>query len=105
MVDEALAILAILAGHQEGKVAIGQVDPIPVLIEVIRTGSQRNRENAVAILWSLCTGDSQQLILAKQFGAEEALKELSESGTDRAKRKAGSILELLQRADTVVDQS
>ncbi|KAH8501758.1 hypothetical protein H0E87_016518 [Populus deltoides] len=105
MVDEALAILAILAGHQEGKVAIGQVDPIPVLIEVIRTGSQRNRENAVAILWSLCTGDSQQLILAKQFGAEEALKELSESGTDRAKRKAGSILELLQQVDTVVNQS
>ncbi|KAL9365565.1 hypothetical protein Peur_043438 [Populus x canadensis] len=105
MVDEALAILAILAGHQEGKVAIGQVDPIPVLIEVIRTGSQRNRENAVAILWSLCTGDSQQLILAKQFGAEEALKELSESGTDRAKRKAGSILELIQQVDTVVNQS
>ncbi|KAG6765194.1 U-box domain-containing protein 14-like [Populus alba x Populus x berolinensis] len=105
MVDEALAILAILAGHQEGKVAIGQVDPIPVLTEVIRTGSQRNRENAVAILWSLCTGDSQQLILAKQFGAEEALKELSESGTDRAKRKAGSILELLQRVDTAVNQS
>ncbi|KAJ6428922.1 hypothetical protein OIU84_020547 [Salix udensis] len=105
MVDEALAILAILAGHQEGKVAIGQVDPIPVLIEVIRTGSQRNRENAVAILWSLCTGDSQLLMLAKQFGAEEALKELSESGTDRAKRKAVNILELLQRVDTLVNQS
>ncbi|KAJ6317449.1 hypothetical protein OIU76_013063 [Salix suchowensis] len=105
MVDEALAILAILAGHQEGKVAIGQVDPIPVLIEVIRTGSQRNRENAVAILWSLCTGDSQLLMLAKQFGAEEALKELSESGTDRAKRKAGNILEILHRVDALVNQS
>ncbi|KAJ6720236.1 U-BOX DOMAIN-CONTAINING PROTEIN 14 [Salix viminalis] len=105
MVDEALAILAILASHQEGKVAIGQADPIPVLMEVIGTGSPRNRENAAAILWSLCTIDSQQLKLARQFGAEEALKELSESGTDRAKRKAGSILELLQRADMTETQS
>ncbi|XP_022745556.1 U-box domain-containing protein 14-like [Durio zibethinus] len=99
MVDEALAILAILASHQEGRVAIGQVEPIPVLMEVIQTGSPRNRENAAAILWSLCTGDLEQLEIAKESGAEEALKELSESGTDRAKRKAGSILEQLQRLE------
>ncbi|KAL5569388.1 hypothetical protein UlMin_025963 [Ulmus minor] len=99
MVDEALAILAILASHQEGKMAIGQAEPIPVLVEVIRTGSPRNRENAAAILWSICTGDMQQLKLARELGAEEALKELSENGTDRAKRKAGNILELLQRIE------
>lgn len=99
MVDEALAILAILASHQEGKAAIGQAEPIPVLMEVIRTGSPRNRENAAAILWSLCTGELEQLKTAKEFGAEEALKDLSDSGTDRAKRKAGSILELLQRLE------
>ncbi|XP_065870330.1 U-box domain-containing protein 14 isoform X2 [Euphorbia lathyris] len=102
MVDEALAILAILASHQEGKQAIGQAESIPVLMEVIRTGSPRNRENAAAVLWSLCTGDSQQLKLAKECGADEALKELSENGTDRAKRKAGSLLELIQRVDHVV---
>ncbi|KAJ0752798.1 putative U box domain, armadillo-like helical, Zinc finger, RING/FYVE/PHD-type [Helianthus annuus] len=45
MMDEALAILAIIAGHHEGKVAIGQADPVPVLVEVVRTGSPRNREN------------------------------------------------------------
>lgn len=101
MVDEALAILAILASHLEGKVAIGQADPVPVLVEVIRTGSPRNRENAAAILWSLCTGDVQYLKLAKDLGAEEVLRELSESGTDRAKRKASSVLELLQRVEPV----
>ncbi|CAL1374222.1 unnamed protein product [Linum trigynum] len=100
MVDEALAILAVLASHQEGKVAIGLADPIPALMEVIRTGSPRNRENAAAVMWSLCTGgDLQQLRVAKELAAEEALKELAESGTDRAKRKAGSLLELLQRVD------
>ncbi|TKY51623.1 U-box domain-containing protein 14 [Spatholobus suberectus] len=99
MVDEALAIMAILASHHEGRVAIGLAEPIPVLVEVIRTGSPRNRENAAAVLWSLCTGDPLQLKLAKEHGAEAALQELSENGTDRAKRKAGSILELLQRME------
>ncbi|KAE7997000.1 hypothetical protein FH972_001675 [Carpinus fangiana] len=103
MVDEALAIMAILSSHPEGKTAIAQADPIPVLVEVIRTGSPRNRENSAAILWSLCTGDLEQLKLAREVGAEEALKELSENGTDRAKRKAGNILELLQRMDEDVD--
>ncbi|XP_058182047.1 U-box domain-containing protein 14 [Rhododendron vialii] len=101
MVDEALAILAILASHQEGKVAIGQAEPIPVLVDVIRTGSPRNRENAAAVLWSLCTGDVQYLRIVIELGGEEALKELSENGTERAKRKAGSVLELLQRVDVI----
>ncbi|KAF5467074.1 hypothetical protein F2P56_016936 [Juglans regia] len=104
MVDEALAILAILASHTEGKTAIGQGEPIPVLVEFIRTGSPRNRENAAAVLWSLCTGDSQQLKLAREHGAEEALKQLSENGTDRAKRKAGNILELLHQVEVVVEE-
>ncbi|CAN1238265.1 U-box domain-containing protein 14 [Linum grandiflorum] len=101
MVDEALAILAILASHQEGKAAISLAEPVGALLEVIRTGSPRNRENSAAVLWSLCTGDLQQLKVAQEFGAVEALNELSESGTDRAKRKAASILELLQRVDPV----
>ncbi|KAH1247268.1 U-box domain-containing protein 14 [Glycine max] len=101
MVDEALAIMAILASHHEGRVAIGQAKPIHILVEAIRTGSPRNRENAAVVLWSLCIGDPLQLKLAKEHGAEAALQELSENGTDRAKRKAGSILELLQRMEGV----
>lgn len=109
MVDEALAILAILASHPEGKVAIGQSEPMPVLVEVIRAGSPRNRENAAAILWALCTGDMhyyhQHLTLARDLGAEEVLKELAETGTDRAKRKASSLLQLLQRIEVAVTDS
>ncbi|OWM70219.1 hypothetical protein CDL15_Pgr026069 [Punica granatum] len=99
MVDEALAILAILVSHPEGKTAIGLAEPIPVLVEVIRTGSPRNRENASAVLWSLCSGDLEQLRLARELGAEEILRELLESGTDRAKRKAGTLLEQFPRLD------
>ncbi|XP_073159058.1 U-box domain-containing protein 14 [Henckelia pumila] len=102
MVDEALAILAILASHQEGKAAIGKAEPIPFLVEVIRTGSPRNRENAAAILWSLCTGNQDHLKVARDLGAEEALKELLENGTDRAKRKAGSVLEQLERVEVAI---
>ncbi|KAG1359668.1 U-box domain-containing protein 12 [Cocos nucifera] len=95
MVDEALAILAILAGHPDGKLAIARSNPIPVLVEMVKSGSPRNRENAAAVLWSLCTGDAQQLRAARESGAEEALKELTGTGTSRAKRKAGSLLELM----------
>ncbi|KAK4799739.1 hypothetical protein SAY86_025104 [Trapa natans] len=99
MVDEALAILAILANHAEGKAAIGLARPIPILVEVARTGSPRNRENAASVLWSLCSGDLEQLKEAREIGAEDILKELLECGTDRAKRKAGTLLELFQRLD------
>ncbi|KAI7749865.1 hypothetical protein M8C21_027530 [Ambrosia artemisiifolia] len=101
MMDEALAILAILASHHEGKMAIAEADPMEVLVEVIRSGSARNRENGSAVLWSLCAGDVRLLKIVKELGAEEVLKELSENGTDRAKRKAGSVLELLQRIESV----
>ncbi|KAJ0963629.1 hypothetical protein J5N97_028751 [Dioscorea zingiberensis] len=97
MVDEALAILAIISSHSEGRTAISESSPIPALVEVMRTGSPRNRENAAAVLWSLCTTDVRQLKLIKESGVEEALKDLSENGTDRAKRKAGSLLELIQQ--------
>lgn len=103
MVDEALAILAILASHQKGKSAIGKAEPIPMLVEMMRTGSPRNRENAAAVLWSLCTGDTQHLKTAKDLGAEEVLKDLAENGTDRAKRKAGNLLELMSRSVEVIN--
>lgn len=103
MVDEALAILAILASHPEGKISIGQAEPISLLVEFIRTGSPRNRENAAAVLWSLCMGDVKHLKLAKELNAEQVLKELSENGTDRAKRKASSLLEFLERVEDAAD--
>ena len=97
MVDEALGILAILASHLEGRAAIAETEPVLVLVEVMRTGSPRNKENAAGVLWSLCTGDVQLLAAARESGVEEPLKELAEGGTDRAKRKAASLLELIRR--------
>lgn len=98
MVDEALAILAILAGHDEGRMEIEKSNPVPILVELAKTSSSRNREHAAAVLWSLCSGSALQLKTAAESGAEESLKGLCETGTSRAKRKAKSLLELLQRS-------
>ncbi|XP_009415649.2 U-box domain-containing protein 12 [Musa acuminata AAA Group] len=106
LVDEALAVLAILASIQEGKVAIAHSDPTPVLLKLMKTGSAQVRENAAALLFSLCSGVEENLEAAKEGGAEEVLKELVETGTERAKRKAGSLLGLMcQAAEASVSDS
>lgn len=97
MTDEALAILAILASHPEGKAAIGSAKAVPVLVDVIGTGSPRNRENAAAVLVHLCSGDEQHLVDARDLGVISPLLDLARSGTDRGKRKAGQLLERINR--------
>ncbi|EFJ12670.1 ubiquitin-protein ligase, PUB13 [Selaginella moellendorffii] len=97
MVDEALAILAILATHQEGRVAIGQESTIPLLVELIRSGSARNKENAAAVLLALGQNDAAHLVTAQQYDAGVPLAELVQNGTSRARRKASLILELMHK--------
>ncbi|KAJ6431731.1 hypothetical protein OIU84_019085 [Salix udensis] len=97
MVDEALTILSVLASNQEAKVAIVKASIIPVLIDLLRTGLPRNKENAAAILLSLCKRDPENLACISRLGAVIPLTELSKNGTERAKRKATSMLEHLRR--------
>ncbi|XP_031255812.1 U-box domain-containing protein 11-like [Pistacia vera] len=97
MVDEALTILSVLASNQEAKVAIVKASTIPVLIDLLRTGLPRNKENAAAILLSLCKRDSENLACISRLGALIPLTELAKSGTERAKRKATSLLEHLRK--------
>lgn len=97
MVDEALTILSVLAGHHEAKVAIVKAGTIPVLIDLMRTGLPRNKENAAAILLALCKRDAENLACLGRLGAVIPLMELSKNGTERAKRKATSLLELLRK--------
>lgn len=97
MVDEALTILSVLASHQEGKTAIAKASTIPVLIDLLRTGLPRNKENASAILLALCKKDNENLACIGRLGAVIPLTELAKSGTERAKRKATSLLELLRK--------
>ncbi|KAG8637480.1 U-box domain-containing protein 11 isoform X2 [Manihot esculenta] len=97
MADEALTILSVLASNQDAKVAIVKASTIPVLIDLLRTGQPRNKENAVAILLSLCKRDPENLACMSRLGAVIPLMELAKSGTERAKRKATSLLEQFRK--------
>ncbi|XP_047313215.1 U-box domain-containing protein 13-like isoform X2 [Impatiens glandulifera] len=102
MVDEALAILAILSSHPEGKAIIGGAKALPILIDVIKNGSPRNKENSAAVLVHLCGGDQQQyMVEAQELGLMGPLHDLSQNGTDRGKRKA---IQLLERINKFVEQ-
>ncbi|KDP38040.1 hypothetical protein JCGZ_04683 [Jatropha curcas] len=97
MANEALTILSVLASNQDAKVAIVKASTIPVLIDLLRTSQPRNKENAAAILLSLCKRDPENLTCISRLGAVIPLMELAKSGTERAKRKATSLLEHLRK--------
>ncbi|XP_028794246.1 U-box domain-containing protein 10 isoform X2 [Neltuma alba] len=97
MVDEALTIMSVLASYQEAKVAIVKASTIPVLIDLLRTGLPRNKENAASILLALCKRDPENLACISRLGAIIPLTELARNGTERAKRKATSLLEHLRK--------
>nr|GEW01424.1 U-box domain-containing protein 11-like [Tanacetum cinerariifolium] len=101
MVDESLTILSVLASHQEAKAAIVRASTIPLLIDLTRTGIPRNKENATSILLSLCKRDGDNLACISRLGAVIPLMELAKNGSERAQRKAKSLLEHLQRAQQV----
>uniref|UniRef100_A0A1J3FK65 RING-type E3 ubiquitin transferase n=2 Tax=Noccaea caerulescens TaxID=107243 RepID=A0A1J3FK65_NOCCA len=98
MVDEALTILSVLASNLDAKSAIVKANTLPALIGILQTDQTRNRENAAAILLSLCKRDTEKLISIGRLGAVVPLMDLSKNGTERGKRKAVSLLELLRKA-------
>ncbi|GMJ13317.1 PLANT U-BOX PROTEIN10 [Hibiscus trionum] len=97
MVDMALTILSVLASNHEAKAAIVKAGTVLVLIDLLRTGLPRNKENAAAILLALCKRDIEGLSCIGRLGAAIPLTELTKSGTERAKRKATTLLEHLCR--------
>jgi len=101
MLDEALAILAILATHQEGRAAIGAVGPTPIWMKIIVSESPRNKENAAAILLALCSHDASYIRQARESNAVDPLTCLATArdSTNRAKRKAAALLDLLKKPE------
>lgn len=97
MVDKTVAVLANLATIQEGKVEIGRMGGIPVLVEAIELGSARGKENAAAALLRVCSTSNRFCIMALQEGVIPPLVALSQSGTRRAKDKAQELLNLLRK--------
>lgn len=95
ILDETLAILGLLVSHTEGKATIGAAGAVPVLAEVIGSGSHRSKENGAAVLLEICGGDRQCLVEVENFGVVGRLVDLAQNGTERGKRKATLLLELM----------
>ncbi|ESW12693.1 hypothetical protein PHAVU_008G134400 [Phaseolus vulgaris] len=98
-VDELLAILALLSSHQRAVHDMGDLGAVPSLLRIIRESScERNKENCVAILQTICLYDRSKLKeIREEENSHKTISELAQSGTSRAKRKASGILERLNR--------
>lgn len=99
LVDELLAILALLSSHPMAVEEMGDRNAVPCLLNIIREStSERSRENCVAILYAICFSDRTKWKEIKEDEkANGTLSNLAQCGTSRAKRKANGILERLSR--------
>jgi len=101
LIDEALSILLLLVLNSEGRQEIGQLSFIETLVQFMREGSPKNKECAASVLLELCLNNSSFILAALQFGVYEHLIEIKQNGTNRAQRKAMTILELVTKSEQI----
>ncbi|KAJ1414663.1 Zinc finger, RING/FYVE/PHD-type [Sesbania bispinosa] len=103
LVDELLAILALLSCHPRAVEEMGNLGAVPLLLCAIRDStSERSKENCVAILYTICYSDrTKWKEIREEEKANGTLSKLAECGTSRAKRKANGILERLNRSPSL----
>ncbi|XP_022859809.1 U-box domain-containing protein 9-like isoform X2 [Olea europaea var. sylvestris] len=99
-VGELLSILAMLSTNQKAIEEMGELGAVPCLLRIIReTSCPRNKENCIAILYTICYSDPSKW---KEMRVEDStygtISRLAQNGTSRAKRKASGILDRLNRA-------
>ncbi|CAK9137737.1 unnamed protein product [Ilex paraguariensis] len=100
LVDELLAILALLSRHEKAVEEMGELCAVPCLLSIVRDNtSERAKEHCIAILYTISSRDQTKLReIKEEEDASATISMLAESGTSRARRKANSILERLNRA-------
>lgn len=101
MIDEALSIILLLVSNPEGRQEIGQLPFIETLVGFMRDGTPKNKECAASVLLELGSNNSNFMLAALQFGVYAHLIEIAESGTDRAKRKANALLQLMSKTEHI----
>ncbi|KAG4908480.1 hypothetical protein AAZX31_20G206800 [Glycine max] len=100
LVDELLALLALLSSHHMAVEALVNHGAVPFLLDILRekenTSEERIKENCVVILCTICFNDREK---RREIGEDEmvngTLYELAQRGNSRAQRKARAILESL----------
>eukprot|EP01018_Ginkgo_biloba_P011668 Gb_10871 [translate_table: standard] len=101
LTDDALAVLAVLAGRVEGLIEIQKTCAIPILVGLLRSASPKGKENSVAVLVALCRNGGNDIVneAVRMPSLVPSLYTLLTTGTPRAKRKARSLFKVLQRRE------
>lgn len=103
LVDEFLALLALLSSHSKAVAALGSHGAVPFFMDILRDSniSDRSKENCVAILYIIfCNDKTKRKEIRDDEISNGTLAKLAECGTSRAKRKACGILDRLKIAQS-----
>lgn len=100
--DDALAVLSLLLGCSEGLEEIRKSRVIvPILIDLLRFGSLKGKENSITLLLGLCKDGGYREEVAKRLlmnpRSIPSLHSLAADGSLKARRKADALLRLLDR--------
>lgn len=103
LVDESLAILALLSRDQEAVEEIAETGGVASMLSIVRDSvclrnKQNNKENAAVVLFAICMHDRTKLgEIAEEDKSTGSISRLAESGTPRARRKAAGMLDKWRR--------
>ncbi|KAF5740617.1 U-box domain-containing protein 4-like [Tripterygium wilfordii] len=92
MVDKSASVLSVLVTVPEARTALVEEGGIPILVEIIEVGSQRQKEIAVVILLQICEESVVYHSMVAREGAIPPWVALSQTGTSRAKQKVSNRL-------------
>ncbi|KAJ6772590.1 U BOX DOMAIN-CONTAINING [Salix koriyanagi] len=98
--DDALALLALLLGCSDGLEEIRKSRVlVPLLIDLLRFGSTKGKENSITLLLGLCKDGGEEVArrLLVNPRSVPSLQSLSANGSLKARRKAEALLRLLDR--------
>ncbi|KAL2549758.1 U-box domain-containing protein 13 [Forsythia ovata] len=98
--DDALAVLALLLGCTQGLEEIRKSRVlVPLLIDLLRFGSPKGKENSITLLLGLCKDRGEEVArrLLMNPRSIPSLQSLAADGSLKARRKADALLRLLNR--------
>lgn len=100
--DDALAVLSLLLGCSEGLEEIRKSRVlVPILIDLLRFGSPKGKENSITLLLGLCKDGGYREEVARRLlmnpRSIPSLHSLAADGSLKARRKADALLRLLDR--------
>lgn len=103
--EEAAGALALIVRQPTGAEAVGNEErAVSGLIEMMRCGTPRGKENAVAALLELCRGGgaatTEKVVNAPSLAS--LLQSILFTGTKRARRKAASLARVFQRSENIL---